>query len=357
MKRAKHTAALLVLLLLNSSLSGQKNLETGYSNLDKALQKDFESKFAFTVVIGDEEKVLFSKAYGHIDLLNKIATNETTLFNIASVSKSFTSIGILHLVEQNKLKLSDSLGKFFKNAPTDKRVITISQLLCHKSGFQQNFVCDGQQNPTGALKALLTDTLGSMPGTSFDYSNENFEMLALVIEKISNLTYEEFIKKEILTPLGLKNTFFWDEVRRLPNVAKKNRELSDSITKRNWGYIGSGGIYSTSTDLYRFMKSVLSAQIVSNRSLSLLFTEHHKTKGGLGIGYGWFINDTTAWGTKEIWTRGNEDWGHNAVIRWFPDKKKMIIVCTNSGELVGDKHNTGNRLISNYISDLLWKNE
>jgi hypothetical protein len=85
-----------------------------------------------------------------------------------------------------------------------------------------------------------------------------------------------------------------------------------------------------------------------------MFTEQYKTSSGIGICYGWFKNDTTDWGSNEIWTRGSESWGHNAVIRWFPVKKTVVIVCTNSGE-IGEKQNTGNRVISDYISDFLWK--
>ena len=357
MKQAKNFTVLIFLLLYAFSIKGQQILEHNYDNLDKALKKDFRSGFGFSVLVGDEKKILFNKSYGYIDLLKTKSTNERTLFNIASISKSITTIGIMRLIEQNKLNLTDTLGKFFSNVPSDKRTITISNLLCHKSGFQQNYVCDGKINSNEALQALLADTLGSIAGTNFDYSNQNFEMLALVIEKIANTTYEAFIRKEILSPLKMKNTYFWDEVRSFKNVAEKNRTISDSIMMRNWGYIGSGGIYSTSTDLYKFMNGVIQNRLISKSSLQLLFSEYHKTKSGLGIGYGWFINDTTEWSSKEIWTRGNEDWGHNAVIRWFTDKKKIIIVCTNSGEISGDKQVTGNRLISNYIADYLWKRE
>lgn len=326
-----------------------------FSKLDRYLQQEFASRFGFSVLIADARGVRFSKAYGSLDTTKSRAVDEQTLFNIASVTKSITAVGIFQLVEEGKLKLTDTLGVFFRHVPPDKRSITIGQLLSHKSGFKQNFICDGIANSADAQKALFADTLGSLPGTTFDYSNENFEILGLVIETVTHSTYEDFIRNHILIPLKMKNTLFWGEADQLPNVAGKNREIEAPMLKRNWGYIGSGGIYTTPTDLYRFISGVMHNKILSEQSRNQMLSEHLQTKSGLGVGYGWFINGTTDWSSKEIWTRGNEDWGHNAVIRWFPDRQSVIIVCTNSGEIAGDKQVTGNRLVSTYIADYLWK--
>jgi CubicO group peptidase (beta-lactamase class C family) len=146
----------------------------------------------------------------------------------------------------------------------------------------------------------------------------------------------------------MTKSFFWDEINGKNNVASIAETFADSLLIRNWDYIGSGGIYSTTGDLYKFISGVIEHWVISKQPTQLMFTEQYKTSSGIGICYGWFKNDTTDWGGKEIWTRGNESWGHNAVIRWFPDKSVIIIVCTNSGEFE-EKQNTGNRIISDYI--------
>jgi CubicO group peptidase (beta-lactamase class C family) len=232
--------------------------------------------------------------------------------------------------------------------PLEKKAISISDLLCHKSGFEQNYVNCGLENSDDAIKALLNDSLISIPGRAFHYSNQNFELLAIIIEKVTNLKYEDYIRKIILNPLKMTNTFFWDEVKGNSNVASIAETFADSLLTRNWDYLGSGGIYSTTVDLYKFISGVIEHRVISKQSTRLMFTEQHKTSSGIGICYGWFKNNTTDLGDKEIWTRGNESWGHNAVIRWFQDKGVTIIVCTNSGELE-DKQDTGNRTISDYI--------
>lgn len=354
MKHIRNVLLMALLLVWAFQLMGQQTREPDYNKLDLALQKDFGDKFGFSILIADDNKVLFTKSYGHADTLKTKTVNQRTLFNIASISKSFTTIGIFCLIEQDTMKLTDTIGKFINNAPPDKSSITISHLLSHTSGFEQNYVCDGLENANEALTALLNDALSFPPGTGFTYSNQNFEMLAIIIEKATFATYEEFIRKKILIPLKMKDTYFWHEVKNNSNIAAKNKNFPGSMTQRNWGYIGSGGIYSNVSDLYEFIKAVIESRLISKSNTERLFKEYYRTASGLSIGYGWYINDTTEWNTREIWTRGNEDWGHNAVIRWFPGKNKIIIVCTNSGE-IGDKQITGNRIISNYIADFLWK--
>gem|GEM_PF-4779664 len=247
-------------------------------------------------------------------------------------------------MEQGEIKLSDTIGKFIDNVPADKRSIAIHHLFSHTSGFEQNYVCDGLTNSHEALAALLQDTLSFIPGSSFSYSNQNFEMLALIIEKITSVKYENFVRREILEPLKMRVTYFWNEVNDKNNIAGKSEVIPDSLTKRNWGYIGSGGIYSTPIDLYKFWQAVIGYELISKSNTEKLFRNYYQTSSGIKVGYGWFVNDITAWHSSEIWTRGSESWGHNAVIRWFPAKKTVIIVCTNSGEM-GDKQTTETGLL------------
>lgn len=353
MKSNKFISLLIVITLQCLSIFGQ-DTEPEFEKLNQNLHAQYADKFGFSVIIADEKKVLFNNNYGFADSLKVKKTGNSTLFQIASVNKSFTAIGIFKLIEEKKIYLSDSIERFFSNVPKDKQSITIAQLLSHKSGFQQNYVCFGIKKSNEALKALFKDTLGSVPGKNFDYSNQNYELLALIIEKVTGLSYEEYIRNNILKPLKLKNTFFWDEVKDMKNIAHIKQVIPDSLKGKNWDYTGSAGIYSTSYDLYKFINAVISNRILDSATLSLMLSEQYRTTSGLSICYGWFKNDSTDWNTTEIWTRGNEDWGHNAVIRWFPEKNRIIIVCTNSGEL-GDKQITGNRIISNYIADFLWK--
>ena len=117
----------------------------------------------------------------------------------------------------------------------------------------------------------------------------------------------------------------------------------------NWGYIGSGGIYSCTSDLHAWFHALRDGAILPPAMLDTLWAPRVPMSVG-HMARGWFVSETK--GTTEIWTRGNEDWGHNSVVRWFPERGVLIIVLTNSGE-IGDKNTTGNRILGEALVEVL----
>ena len=332
---------LLGLIIISFTASSQQ--DSLWIQLDQQLIDSFDNQFAFSVLVGDGKEILFENYYGWEDDERHKRNSNQTLFQIASINKSITALGIFILIEQERLRLEDTLAQFFTNVPEDKRSISIQQLLSHQSGFGQNYVCAGIDQSDKALEALLRDSLAFKPGEAFGYSNQNYEMLALIIEKITEMLYEDYIRESILMPLEMNQTFFWHEMKGKKHIASTQDNIEKSIRKKNWEYVGSGGIFSTVQDLYKFMKGVIDNRLISSRTTSKMFANTFKTPGDLFVCSGWFRNTS-----REVWTRGSESWGHNAVIRWFGDKQRIIIVCTNSGEF-GEKKMTGNRMVSDLI--------
>ncbi|OJJ16265.1 hypothetical protein BKI52_33770 [marine bacterium AO1-C] len=324
-----------------------------FKSLDRLLSQKFDAQFGYSVLVAHQGKVVFRKYGGYAHKRKKQKVNKNTLFNIASITKSVTAVGIFKLIEQGKLHLSDPLSKFFIDVPSDKKAITIAQLLAHRSGFKQNYVCDGVKDAKKALKVILKDKLKFSPGSGFSYSNQNYEMLALIIEKATGQTYEKYTDQAILKPVGMTQTKFWEAGNESAATASTNTRLSARTKRKNWGFIGSGGLYTTAEDLWRFWQGVMGYKIVSRQSVSTMLDNYYKTSSELEVGYGWFTNSTTDWHSKEVWTRGNESWGHNAVVRGFVDKEVVIIVLSNSGEM-GDRNQTGNRAVSKEVADWLW---
>ena len=311
-----------------------------------------DSKYAASVLVAVDGDVILQKGYGWTGSTRQFPATDKTLFNVASITKSFTAIAIFLLKDQGRLRLEDTLPLFFKDVSKDKQSITVRQLLLHTSGLKQNYASDGITERDLAVAAILKDDLKFAPGTDFSYSNENYELLAAIIEVVSGVSYEMFVRENILAKAKMNDSKFWAEAAGLENqtVAQKNRELQPDNLRRNWGYIGSGGLYTTVVDLYRWFTSLKNGDILSPKSLSLMW-EPQKTLSETDVAFGWFVSNPGG-GQKEIWTRGTEDWGHNGVLRWFPERRTVIIVLTNSGEL-GDKSVTGNRLISDGIAKLI----
>lgn len=326
-------------------------------DLSRKLENYFEeisdTGFAFSVLVAVNGEVITQKGYGWIDPEKKKPASGKTVFNVASITKSFTAAGIFILQEKNLLSINNSLSKFFPDIPEDKKAITIVQLMAHSTGLGQNYLSDRVKERDSAVKVIFTDLLQFKSGTNFSYSNENYEILGALIEIISHQTYEEFIRENILKKAGMNNTWFWSEASGIDSnlIAGKNRILDQSISERNWGYIGSGGIYTNAGDLYKWFNALADGRIIGRGSLKTMWTPQLKLND-IQIGSGWFISDTP-WG-KEIWTRGSEDWGHNAVLRWFPERKTIIIVMSNSGE-IGNKNITANRFISDEIIKIIFK--
>jgi CubicO group peptidase (beta-lactamase class C family) len=321
--------------------------------LEQYLDQMSDTGFAFSVLVAQNDKIIHMKGYGWADSLKTKQTNERTLFNIASITKSFTAVVIFWLRDKGALALDDKLPKFFINVPKEKQSITVAQLLTHTSGLGQNYAADGITNRDSAVRQILKDKLKFKSGKDFSYSNENYELLGAIIEILTRQNYEDVLRRLIWNQASITDTKFWGETQGADQqiIAEKNRVLDAAALSRNWGYIASGGIYSNVTDLYRWFIALRKGVFIEPKSLEQMWTVQKKLSE-TGVAYGWFVS-SSEWG-KEIWTRGTEDWGHNGVLRWFPERNVVIIVLSNSGER-GDKNITANRFISDGIAKIVFK--
>ena len=344
----------LTVLLISYSARTQDKVDVDFSILRESLNESFAADFDFSVLIEIEKQQVFSEYFGGSKKKESGIPDEKILFNIASISKSITSVGIMKLVDQKRVNLDDTLNKFFNSVPSDKASISIRYLLSHQSGLGQNYPLVGVQKSEEALKTILNQKLEFSPGEGFRYSNQNFQLLALIIEKVSSTSYESFIRNEVLIPLAMHDTYFWDEVDREDNIARMPKRISRMIGKRNWGWVGSTGIFTTTADLSKFWNGFFNNGFLEEEAINEIFESHYTTSSGTQVGLGFFKYPNTKWDMTELWTRGTESWGHNSSISYFPDKKVTIIVSTNSGE-IGKKSLTGNKLVSEKIADFLFK--
>jgi CubicO group peptidase (beta-lactamase class C family) len=154
----------------------------------------------------------------------------------------------------------------------------VRQLLLHTSGLPQNYAADGIRERDSAVTAILKDRLVSAPGAGFSYSNENYELLAAIVEVVSGRRYEDFVRRYILARAKMKATKFWAEASPpgSPPVARKNRELEPAILERNWGYLGSGGLYTSVVDLHRWFAALERGRILRPESLFRMWQPQSK---------------------------------------------------------------------------------
>jgi len=252
---------------------------TTWESLASNFKRAEAAGFSGVVLVKREGKEALRAAYGTSDKGAARKTAPDTIYCIGSTPIDFTVTGIMLLGQRGKLSLDDPIAKFFPDAPADKRAITVRQLLTGKSGLP-NF----HHLPTDwdadlawvdrdtAVKRILAQPLLFAPGQGDAHSHSAFGLLAAVIEIVSGETYAGFLRKEILTPLGMTRTGFYGESLHLPapEFAVGYGESAAGVPNipPNWGptswlVMGSGGMFSTLPDMDRYDAAIASGKLLT----------------------------------------------------------------------------------------------
>ena len=293
--------------------------------LDRNLTEQVEQGFNGVVLVFSDGEVLLHKGYGWTDNSRKHPITTDTVFNIASVSKQFTASAILTLEEDGLLSMQDPIDKYFAKVPSDKQGITLHQLASHTSGLGQNYAARATKKRDKAIKAILSVKLSVDPGTEFRYSNDNYTLLAAIVEIVSGRTFEDYLEKELLTPAGLDQTHFWGYFEDLDprTTAQKTYEAGRGP---NWGRRGGTGMFSTAGDLFAWYRALLDESTLSAGIRERLMGTYVTARSGkLDVGYGWF-EERSERDTRVVWTGGSEDFGHEVILRALVDEDLVIVV-------------------------------
>lgn len=306
------------------------------SMLIQYMDKYSESlKFSGTVLIGKGNDILLDRGYGMADYDNNIPNTPHTVFEIASLTKQFTATAILMLQEKNLLSVQDLLSKYIPEYPNGDK-IKIHNLLSHTSGIPDYFksfesIENVKQSytPEELIKLFENKQLDFDTGTSYEYSNSNYILLGYIIEKVSKMKYEDYIEKNILKPLNLKETGVLSKPDTIKDKAVGYKTISKNfnIYTRSIDIDGSipysaGEICSTVEDLYTWENALYSGKLINKESLNEMFTPNLNN-----YGYGWVINKDDK-GNKIIQHTGSLP-GYSSIIVRNIDKKYLIIILSN----------------------------
>jgi CubicO group peptidase (beta-lactamase class C family) len=236
------------------------------AQLDSVMRDLAVQGFSGVVRIEQGGSTLLERGYGLANRAQKTPFSASTVVQIGSNTKDFTVVALLQLQERGKLALTDSLARFFPNAPADKRVITLAQLMNHTAGFPIGLGGDFDAvTREQFLQTAFARRLDSPPGAREQYSNTGFALLAAVIETVSGTSYDEYVRDNILRPLGIKDTGFL-----LPQFDPKRFahgyrggvdqgaivEMPHAADGPYWNLRGNGGMVSTVGDMHTFYKAV-----------------------------------------------------------------------------------------------------
>jgi len=342
--------------------------------LKKLHKQDF---FSGSVLVAKGNTILFEDTYGKSNKKRNTKNNANTSFNIASTSKTFTGVAIAKLADQGKLKFTDPISKYIPEYPKDiANQVTIHHLLTHTSGIELddyepfNVDNDKAKNLTEAVKAQVThiDSLNNNRRKNFkvlnkyDYSNEEYVLLGLIIERISNMSHGKYIEQHIFKPLQMNNSF--SDMKKL--TARQNKAIGYTYkdaqsnfiggTRRENGGVGNylapdGGIYSTTRDLYTYFKAINNHKLVSKETQQLLYKKHAKffvTKDeSRHYGYGFQTNSI---GKALTIGHGGVFPGVGSRMEYYPKEDYYVIVLSNYGSMAGSA-------VAAHIKDLIEPND
>ncbi|MES3018846.1 MAG: serine hydrolase domain-containing protein [Bacteroidota bacterium] len=262
------------------------------------------SSFNGNVLVAKKGKIIYEKAIGWADHLHRDSLKIDSKFELASVSKPFTSVGIMMLVEDGKLRLDQNVKEFYPEFPYDG--ITIKMLLSHRSGMM-NYVyfVDGiwkkakRDERPGITNQDVMKLIAEykpnpymQPDRKFHYNNSNYMVLAAIIEKITGQKYSKYMADNVFKPAGLKNTAVYSkaEYDKIPvDVVGHDRTWRRSVAQNFLdGPVGDKGVYSTIHDLFLFDRALRSGKLLKQASLDSMYVPRNEMqKGHFNYGYGW----------------------------------------------------------------------
>jgi CubicO group peptidase (beta-lactamase class C family) len=332
-------------------VSGLFNVSCGQAKVDK-LDKLITAfaeygKFNGSVLVAEKGKIIYKKGFGLADMEWNVPNRPDTKHRLGSITKQFTAMLIMQLVEQGKLKLDVPISTYLPDYPKKNGdVITIHHLLTHTSGtpnmtsfpgFIRN-ISHNSYNPAQLVNLFADSTLQFVPGKKYAYSNSGYILLGFIIEKITGKSYEQVLQENIFTPLKMQNTGYDHRSTLLKNRASGYEKNGSRYV--NAGFIdmsvpyAAGSMYSTVEDLYLWDQALYGNQLLRKENIDLLFTKHIPAGENSYYGYGWGIGKIPLGNTQEqIETIGHGGGinGFNTQITRILSDKTFIVILNNTG--------------------------
>lgn len=287
--------------------------------------------FSGSVLVHKKGKVLLSAGYGDADREHKVPCKSDTIYRIASITKQFTAMAIMILVDQGKLKLTDKIGMYLNRSPKAWQSITIKHLLCHTSGIvSYTDLPDFEKTKREPISAedLISKfkklPLNFSPGRKTEYSNSGYILLGHIIEKVSGRSYEGFLQETIFGPLAMNDSGYdhpevvMEDRARGYVREKKNEILNAPYIDMGMPY-AAGALCSTVEDLFKWDRSLAKCELIPKKLTDQMFTP---VKNGFACG--WMVDEQQ--GHKRVQHAGGIDGFSTMIIRYLEEDSAVIVL-------------------------------
>lgn len=291
-----------------------------------------------SIAIVDHGKLVRARGYGFANLEQKVPAKAHTVYQIQSITKSFTATGIMLLVEEGKLRLEDEPGKYLPGLPAAWKGITLRHLLNHTSGIK-----DFINEPTVDLRQEIREddvirSVEKLPlnfpvGERYAYSNTNYHLLGMIVRKVTGKSWGDFLQERIFTPLEMRDTRILDLDEIIPHRA--TGYLWDRGHYRNGGFVAEsilayagGGIRSTVVDLAKWDAALREGRVLKPASLEQMWTPGRLNSGALtSYGFGWGTGNQR--GHRYLGHAGAHITGFHTDFTHFPEAGVTVVVLAN----------------------------
>ncbi len=277
---------------------------------DSLLNKEFKpNEPGAAAIVVRKGQVIYKKAIGMADMELNVPLQPEMIFRIGSITKQFTAVAILQLADQGKLSLQDDIKKFMPELPF-KETITVEHLLLHTSGiksytnkpdFPTKMRID--MKPMEVIKLTENDTLEFKPGSKWNYNNTGYVMLGYIIEKVSGMSYEDYVNKNLFTPAGMGQSYYGSESKIIKNRAKGYKK--EGAVFQNSDYISmtlpyaAGSLISTVEDLWKWNKALYNYKFIKKEWVDKAITPFI-LPDGKSTNYGYALSIGNIQGSKSI---------------------------------------------------------
>lgn len=329
------TVLIICLIAISSSIA----IENDTIDLVKAAEKlDRYMKFfsgenpGAVVSVMKKGDIVYKRSFGLANVETKQVMNEELVFNIANISKSFTSLAVMKLIEKGKLNLDNNLVDIFSDFPEYGAKVKVKHLLNHRSGIVA-YDTEGFKTNDDVLDFLKEQEKTHFePGTEFKYSNSEYALLAIIIEKVSGLSYQEYLNKVIFKKLKISNAFVSPTNEKAVNLATGHFKINGKYNA-NMQYssiYGEQGVFMSIESFSKWDKALYSNKLLACESLSKIFSLNEvDDKKPSYYGYGWVLMERNE--TRYYW-HGGTSTGYTTMVLHLPDTDMTVLILTNRND-------------------------
>jgi CubicO group peptidase (beta-lactamase class C family) len=340
MKTKNLTFFLLVFLFSTLGALAQSGLNPNLGlEFDRLLSERYQpGQPGVAALVARDGQVIYRKAFGMANLELDVPMTPDMVFRIGSITKQFTAVAILQLLEQGKLSLDDEITRFIPDYPTQGHKIAIHHLLNHTSGIKSytsmpefRVVRRNDQTPSQIIDFFKDQPIDFAPGERFLYNNSGYILLGYIIEKVTGQTYEEYVNEHLFKPAGMNNSLYGNDQIIVKNRAYGYQPSGSGHANADFMSMAlpyaAGSLMSNVDDLFKWNQALQSGKLLKKETLELAFKPGKLNDGTpMTYGYGWDMGNLQG---SPVIVHGGGINGFLTFASWLPKENVVVVLLQN----------------------------